>query len=122
VIAEAEDLRPLLHRERVVDDDADRARLRAKNPSEEMLTEQVGLPRAPREEAVKRGPMPPPRHVGRDERRRDRVRALGEDPAAQNDDETDEAGTSERGSEAVFPDRAQFAFVHARGSLFETVW
>ena len=100
---EAEDLRPLLHRERVVDDDADRARLRAKNPSEEMLAEQVGVPRAAREEAVERGPMPPARHVGGDERRRHRVSALRENPAAQNDDKTYEAGTSERGGGSSLP-------------------
>lgn len=45
-----------------------------------------------------------------------------ENPAAQNDDETDEARTSKRGSEAVFPDDAQFALVHERGLLFENVW
>lgn len=122
VVAEAEDLRPLLDGERVVDDDAKCPRTGGRDPSEDPLAERVSTPFASRKESMERRPVSTARDIRRHEGGRHRVRSLGENPTAEENDDTNETRTCKRGPEAVFPDRTQPAIVHARGSLLENVW
>ena len=100
----------------------DRLDAASNDTTENALTECVHTPRRSREHAMKRSPMTSARDVRCDEGGRDGVGPLREYPAGEDDDEADEARTSQRGPEALFPDRAQPAIVHARGSLLENVW
>ena len=93
VTAEAEDLRPLVRAEGVVDYDtqlsvADQLQQRR----EDQPAKRVGRPGPSREEAVVGLVVPPPSHAGVHQRLRDGVRAFGQYPAREDDRQPRERG------------------------------
>lgn len=106
--ADPKDVRAFLRRDRVIDDDAQRP---ANEPSlqaaEDIEPENVGAPRAAREEAMERLPMAARRNVRHDERLRHSARSVRQDPASQDDDEIRKARARHALAKAVFPKCAQ---------------